>query len=62
MKKIHIFTEMISCDDGMVVIKTGCVDGNGKSITAIINEKLILNKNQLSARAKSDIINLGIDE
>jgi hypothetical protein len=40
MKKyILAVLEMVDCDDSMIVVKTGCRNGNDKEVTAVLNEK-----------------------
>lgn len=36
--KIIAVLEMINCDDGVISINTGCIDGNGKPSIVQINE------------------------
>lgn len=45
MKKYIIAKlEYISEDDGMILVYTGTINGNGKNIVMAINEKLVIDR------------------
>jgi hypothetical protein len=41
-KKVIAVLDFESCDDGMIVVNTGCTDGCWEKVTATINEKLCI--------------------
>ena len=49
--KIIAVLDLVSEDDGMIVIKSGCTDGNGKEAVAVLNSKQCapINNEQIKA-------------